>query len=67
MLRNIQMAFDFLDMMRKIIITMIRPKLKYAEVIWFPHKKKHVLKLERIQRITSKMVPGLGDLTYEKD
>ena len=46
MLRNIQMAFHFLDknMMRKILTTMIRPNLEYAEVIWSPHKKKHVLK-----------------------
>ena len=42
------MAFNFLDkgMMRKIITAMIRPKLEYAEVIWSPHKKKHMLKLE---------------------
>ena len=41
MLRNIFMAFHFLEknMMRKIITTMIRPKLEYAEVIWFLHKK----------------------------
>ena len=42
MLRIIRMF-----LMRKIIITMIRPKLKYAEVIWSPHKKKHVLKFDR--------------------
>ena len=45
---------------------MIRPKLEYAEVIWSPHKEKHVLKLERIQRIASKMLPELKDLTYEE-
>ena len=45
---------------------MIRPKLEYAEVIWFPHKKKDVLKLERIQRIATRMVPDLQDLTYEE-
>ena len=58
------MAFHFLDkdMMRKIVTTMIRPKLEYAEVIWFPHKKKHVLKLERIQKIATKIVPELEDL-----
>ena len=35
MLRNIRMAFHFLDkdMMRKIITTMIIPKLEYAEVM----------------------------------
>ena len=42
---HVWMAFHFLDkdMMKKIITTMIRPKLEYAEVIWSPHKKKHVL------------------------
>ena len=59
MLRNIRMAFHFLDedTIRKIITLMIRPKLEYAEVIWFPHKKKHVLKLERIERLATNMVP----------
>ena len=41
MLKNIWMAFHFLDkdMMRKIITTMTRPKLEYAEIIWSLHKK----------------------------
>ena len=62
------MAFHFLDkdMMRKMITTMIRPKLEYIEVILSPHKEKHVLKLERIQRMTTKMVPELEDLTYDE-
>ena len=68
MLRNIRMAFHFLDkdMRRKVMPTMIRPKLEYAELIWSPQKKKHVLKLERIQRIATKMVPELEDLPYEE-
>jgi len=68
MLRNIRVAFHFLDknMMKKIITTMIRPKLEYAEIVWSPHKKKHVKKLERIQRIATKMVPELEELTYEE-
>ena len=45
---------------------MIRPKLECAEVIWSPHNKKHGTKLERIQRITTKMVPDLGDLIYKE-
>ena len=66
MLRNIRLAFHFLDRdrMRKIITTMIRPKLEYAEIMWSSHKKKHVLKLERIQKIATKMVPELEDLPY---
>ena len=39
---------------------MIRPKLEYAVLIWSPHKRKHLLKLERIQRIATKMVPELN-------
>ena len=51
------MVFHFLDkdMMKKIITTMIKSKLEYAKVIWSPHKKKHVLNLEKIQRIKKKM------------
>ena len=30
-----------------------------------PHKKKHLLKLERIQRIATKMVPDLENWKYE--
>ena len=52
--------------MRKIITSMIRPKLEYADVIWSPQKKKHVLKLERIQRIETKMVPDLEGQAYEE-
>ena len=62
------MAFHFLDkdLIRKIITAMIRQKLEYAEVIWFPNKKNPVLKLERIQRIATKMVIELENLTYEE-
>ena len=65
MLKNIRVAFHFLDkdMMRKITTSMIRPKLKYAEVIWSLHNRKHLLKFDRIQRIATKIVPELKDLT----
>ena len=43
-LTNIRVAFHYMDedMMRKIITTMIRPKLEYAATVWSPHKKKHI-------------------------
>ena len=34
-------------------------------MVWSPHLKKDIKKLERIQRIATKMVPDLKDLTYE--
>ena len=45
---------------------MIRPKLEYALLMWSPYNERHVLKLERKQRIATKMVPELEDLTYEE-
>ena len=68
MLRNLLTAFYFLekDMMRKIIKLIIIPKLEYAEVLWSPHKKKHALILERIQKITTKTVPELKDSLCEE-
>ena len=64
MLRN--MTFHFLDkdMMRKDLTPMITPKLEYTKAIWSPHKKKHVLKIERIQRIALRWCPNWK--TYEE-
>ena len=68
MLTNIRIAFNYLDkdIMKRIIMNMIRPKLEYAAVVWSPHKKKDIRKLERIQRTATKMVPELKDLNYEE-
>ncbi len=60
------MTFQFMDKdMMKILTTLIRPKLEYAEVVWSPYKKKHINKLERIQRIATKMVPQLKGVSYK--
>ena len=50
--------------MKRILTSMIRPRLEYAAVVW-SHAKKDITKLERIQRIATKMVPELSELTYE--
>ena len=68
LLQNIRVAFHYLDgdMMSKIIKTLIRPRLEYAVLVWSPHRKKDIRKLERIQRIATKMVPELSTLPYEE-
>merc|ERR1712035_308533 len=68
LLRRIKMAFLYLDadMMKKLIGSMIRPRLEYAATVWSPHTKKNIRKLERIQRAATKMVPELRDLSYEE-
>lgn len=68
MVINIRMAFHYMDevMVKKLIESIIRPQLEYAAVVWAPHKKKHIKKLERIQRAATKMTPSLTDLSYEE-
>ena len=68
LLRRVRMAFSYLDteMMKKLISSMIRPRLEYAETVWSPHKKKNIRKVERVQRAATKMVPELRELSYEE-
>ena len=56
LLRNIRMAFKYLDeeIIKKFITSLIRPKLEYAAVIWSSYKKKDIKKLERMQRAATK-------------
>ena len=68
MLANIiRVAFHYMDkdMMKKILTSMICPRMEYAAVVWSPNAKKGIRKLERIQRVSTKMVPEVSELTYE--
>ena len=62
------MAFKYLDedVIKKFITSLILPKLDFAVVIWSPHKKKDIRKIERIQRAATQMAPRMKDLLYEK-
>jgi len=65
---NIRLALNYMDLqMAKILITQyVRPKLEYAAVVWNPHQKKDITKLEKVQRDITRRVPGLQGLTYEE-
>ena len=65
---SIGLFFHYIDkeILKKLITTMIRSLLEYAGVVWSPHKKKHIRKIERLQRMATKMVPELADMTYEE-
>ena len=41
-------------------------ELEYAGLVWSPHKKKHALKLKRLQRMARKIVPELIGMMYEE-
>ena len=68
LVRSIRAAFHYLDeeMIRKLITTMIRPRLEYAAVVWSPSTKKDIRKLERIQRAATKLPSTLSNLPYEE-
>ncbi len=53
-------------MVKKIITSFIRPTLEYAAVVWNPHLKKHIEKLEKLQKAATRWVPSLRDLSYEE-
>ena len=48
LVRNIRGALNYLDeeMMRRLIVTMIRPRLEDAAVVWSPSTKKDKERLE---------------------
>ncbi len=47
LLKRVRMAFSYLDegMIKKLLISMIRPRLEYVAVVWSPHTKRNIIKL----------------------
>ena len=67
LLRYIRVAFTYLDeeIVKKILVTLISPRLEYAAVMWSPSTKKNIRKIERIQQATTRLAPTLSELTYK--
>ncbi|MPD06048.1 hypothetical protein E2C01_101828 [Portunus trituberculatus] len=68
LLRNIRNAFSYTDedMVKKLLVSLIRPRLWYAAVLWSPYTWKNIRKIERIQRAATKLAPTSSAFTYEK-
>ncbi len=68
MVANVRLTFAHIDetLVIKVIQSILRPKLEYAQVVWAPHLKNHVRKLERVQRAATKLVPTLQDKEYQE-
>ncbi len=53
-------------MIKKLLISMIRPRLENVAMVWFPHIKRNIIKSERGQRAVTKIVPELSKSIYEE-
>ena len=63
----IRRSFSHLDaaMFKTLFTSIVRPILEYAAPVWNPYLKKHIDALEGVQRRATRLVPGLGSLSYE--
>ena len=45
---------------------LVRPHLEYCIQVWNPHLKKDIEILERMQRRATRIIKGVGNLSYEE-
>jgi hypothetical protein len=45
--------------------SLVRPHLEYCSQVWSPHLRKDVVKIEKVQRRATKLIPSLRNLPYE--
>ena len=51
---------------RILYISLVRPHLDYASIIWNPYLLKDIRTLEAVHRRATKMIPDLSRLTCEE-
>ena len=47
--------------------SLVRPHLEYGNVVWGPLFQEDIKAVEKVQRRATKMVPGLGNMSYTTD
>ena len=62
----IKKSFEFLDapMLRTLYISLVRPYLGYACVVWCPFQLGDIRIIEKVQRRATKIIPSLKDKSY---
>ena len=46
--------------------SLVRPHLEYGNIIWSPFLKRQSLKIERVQRRATKLIPEIANIPYEE-
>ena len=54
------------DVLLKLDKTLVRPYLEYCVQFWSPYYRKDIIKLERVQKRFTRMLPGLDGLSYKE-
>ena len=64
----IKRSFSYMDceLFNNLFKSIVRPHLEYANVIWHPLLKGQSIRIEKIQRRATKMIPKLKDMTYQE-
>ena len=64
----VRRTFQCLDtrLFKQLFKSLIRPHVEYANQVWYPHTKKHILAIENVQRRATRGVIGLSELSYEE-
>ena len=64
----IRRAYTYLDEENFLLLykALVRPHIEYANQVWAPHLKKHIVEIENVQRRAAKLIPGFKNLTYEE-
>jgi hypothetical protein len=46
--------------------SLVRSQLDYASSVWAPYRKKHIDKIEQVQKRAAKQIPEMKNLNYEE-
>eukprot|EP00061_Rhincodon_typus_P002417 g17516.t1 len=58
--------FKSQDVMLQLYKTLVRPHLEYCFQFWLPHYRKDVEALDRVQKMFTRMLPGLEGMSYKE-
>jgi hypothetical protein len=60
----IRRAFKYLN--AETFMSLVRSQLDYASSVWAPYRKKHIDKIEQVQKRATKQIPETKNLNYEE-